>query len=100
MPSPRTRNMHGLLHLLKGARLDLSDPLARDVKLDCKLVQCERRLVEPAPLEDMAFAVVEDPERHAKRALPGLRLLAFREPRFLIGSFVRQPILPLDQIAV
>jgi hypothetical protein len=92
--------MHGLLHLLKGARLDLSDPLARDAKLDCKLVQCERRLVEPAALEDVAFAVVEDPERHAKRAPAGLRLLAFRETRFLIGSFVCKPILPREGIAI
>ena len=96
MLSPRTRNMHGLLHLLKGACLDLSDPLAGDAKLDRKLVQCERWIVEAAALEDVAFAVVEDPERHAKRAPAVLRLLAFRETRFLIGSFVRQQVLPLD----
>ena len=48
----------------------------------------------------MTFAVIEDRERHAKRPSSRLRFLAFGETRFLVGSFVHQPVLPLDRIVV
>src|SRR5262245_25112588 len=60
MPSPLARSVRRPSHFLKGARLDLSNPLAGDAKLDGELVEGERRIDEPARLEDVTFAVIEN----------------------------------------
>ena len=88
------------LNPLKGALLDLPDPLARDLKLDTELAEGARRIEKPTPLKDLSFSIIKYCERHAQRLLPDLRLLAFDNMRFLIGSCVHQPILPFAGIAI
>jgi hypothetical protein len=65
--SPRACNTRRPLHFLKGAILDLSDPLARDTKLGREFIEREQRVDEPAPFEDLTFAVVKDHQRLAQR---------------------------------
>ena len=88
------------MHFLKGPCLDLPDPLGGDAKLDGKLVQCKRRIHEPARFENVTFAVIEDRECHTKRPSSRLRFLALGKTRFLVGSVIYQPVLPLDRIVV
>jgi hypothetical protein len=88
------------LHFLKGPCLDLSNSLGGDAKLDGKFVQCKRRIHEPARLEDVTFAVIEDRERHAKRPSSRLRFLALGKTRFLVGTVLHQTVLPLDRIVI
>jgi hypothetical protein len=97
-PSQRAHGARGPLYVLKGTRLDMSDSLAGDAKLDGELVQGKRRIIEPARLEDVVFAVVKNVERHAKRPSAGFRFFAFGETRFLFGTFLYQCVLPLGRI--
>jgi hypothetical protein len=45
--------------------LDLPDPLAGDAELHGEALERQRRIDQPARLEDVAFAVVEDFEGQA-----------------------------------
>ena len=55
-----------------------ADPLAGDTKLDGELVEGDRRIDEPAPFEDVTFAVIENRKRHAKAPFGGLPTRRFR----------------------
>ena len=90
------RRMTGVLDLLEGAMFDLPDPLARDGKLGGEFLKRERRIDEPARLENSAFAVVEDLERKAQHLSAGLQLPTLGDTQFRIGVFVHQQVLHLD----
>ena len=99
MPSPNSQQ-GSPLHLLKGARFDLPDPFAGDMELRSEVLEGERRIDQPARLEDVAFAVVEDRKGQAKRRPASLVLLTFGEIAIPVGTFLHQPVLPLDRMVV
>src|SRR5262249_30977495 len=94
------RDLHRPLHLLEGATFDLTHPLARDTEFGRKLMQGDRVVAELACLEDAPLALVEHRERFAERLLAVYGLLALGESRFLVGTLVDQPVLPLAGIGI
>src|SRR5262245_63532745 len=94
------RDLHRPLHLLEGATFDLTHPLARDTEFGRKLMQGDRVVAELACLEDAPLAPVEHRERFAERLLAVYGLLALGESRFLVGTLVDQPVLPLAGIGI
>src|SRR5260370_4663052 len=57
------RDLHGPLHLLEGAHLDLAHALARDAELHREILERHRIIFELACLEDAPLALAEHGER-------------------------------------
>src|SRR5260221_548815 len=74
---------HGLLQLVEGTDLDLSDPLARDHVLLGQLLKCGRILLQPALDENVSLAHVQRLERTAEQGLAASELLALGDGGFL-----------------
>src|SRR5262249_62264659 len=75
--------LHGPLHLLQGADLDLAHALARHAELGGQVLERDRIVGKPAGLEDAPLALVEHRERFAERLSAVVRFLALPEPGFL-----------------
>src|SRR5262245_21942612 len=89
------RLLHGGLHLLEGAYLDLADPLARDAELGGEVLEGRWFLGEPPRLENALLALVQGGQRARQVALAPVELLRFAEPLLLAWRLIDQPVLPL-----
>src|ERR1700737_3383705 len=90
--------LHGLLQLLEGAQLDLADALARNAELVRQLVKLDRLLRPSARLEYATLALAQYGQRVAQRLAAVVGLFALRQPGFLAGAVIDQPVLPLARI--
>src|SRR5262249_52641740 len=80
--------LHRLLHLFKGAHLDLTHALARDAELVGKLLERNGVVGKPTRLEDAPLAVVEHGQRLAQRLAAVVGLLALDQPGLLARRVV------------
>src|ERR1700751_641561 len=101
-PWSRKRGWRGLSHAsadrtldpLKGALLDLTDPLARNPIFPGELVEGLRFVREHARLKDCAFACRQHVEGLPERALPSLIIIALAQYAFRVWRGIDQAVLP------
>src|SRR5689334_15176149 len=89
------RLLHGRLHFLEGAHLDLANALPADAELGRQVLERRRLLGQAAGLEDALLAVVEGRHGVGEVALAPVELLGLGKPLLLARRLVDQPVLPL-----
>src|SRR3984893_16304569 len=92
--------LHGRLHLLEGADLDLPHAFARYAEFAREVFQRHRIFRQPPRLEDAAFPGVEHADGAVQRLPAVIELLVLGHDGFLVGRVIDQPVLPFAGFAV